>query len=303
MGVRKHGRHGVLQRKQKPGSGGKGKAKIMCPQRLIGSVDKALIVLQRLGEAGMEGRPLKQLAEELGLNKASLHHTLSALRNRGFVEHDNRGNYRLGNAALALSESYMHDNGLPRIHGALKALSASTGEICHLGVLVGEDILYTHKVTPQNSINTWSTVGFRNPALITALGRAILSQKYVDFESFAREFQSPVARRTAYTKNSLKDIWQELLHARMRGFSREVDEYAVGTSCVAVAVLRKQKVIAAISITGPTQRFGDSFQLPLISALHNCITPHLPAGVTLQMPLFGDARHARMSLARSRSAG
>jgi len=31
-------------------------------------------------------------------------------------------------------------------------------------------------------------VGFRNPALTTALGRAIVCQKYVDFDSFAKDF-------------------------------------------------------------------------------------------------------------------
>ncbi len=68
----------------------------MANPRLIGSVDKALLVLQRLGEFGPDGRPLSRLASDLGLNKGSLHHTLSVLRYRGFVEQDSKGNYRLG---------------------------------------------------------------------------------------------------------------------------------------------------------------------------------------------------------------
>lgn len=72
-------------------------------ERLIGSVDKALLALQRLGEVGAEGRALNRLAADLGLNKASLHHTLSVLRHRGFVEQDRNGNYRLGPAALSLA--------------------------------------------------------------------------------------------------------------------------------------------------------------------------------------------------------
>lgn len=271
----------------------------MCPQRLIGSVDKALVVLQRLGDAGMEGCQLKQLAAELDFNKASLHHTLSALRNRGFVEHDNKGIYRLGNAALALAENYLHDDGLPLIHGALKALSSKIDEICHLGVLVGEDILYTHKVVPKNFINTWSTVGFRNPALTTALGRAILCQKYVEFDSFARDFPTLPLQRTRATLTSLKDIWEELIEARKRGFSREIDEYAIGTSCIAVALLRRQKAIAAISITGPTGRLEDRRQQALARALHEYITPHLPTGVSLQMPMRRDMPRARRAAMRT----
>src|SRR5260370_758420 len=49
---------------------------VMENPRPIGAVDKALLVLQRLGDVGEEGRALSRLAADLGLNKASLHHTL-----------------------------------------------------------------------------------------------------------------------------------------------------------------------------------------------------------------------------------
>src|SRR5882757_3814987 len=145
--------------------------------RLIGSVDKALLVLQRLGVIETEGRALSRLAGDLGLNKASLHHTLSVLRHRGFVEQDGKGNYRLGQASLALAASYLDDDSLWLMQGPLKALSLKIDESCHLGTLVGEDIAYIHKVLPETRLNAWSTVGFRNPALTTALGRAIACQQ------------------------------------------------------------------------------------------------------------------------------
>ena len=176
------------------------------------------------------------------------------LKHRGFVEQDLNGNYRLGPAALSLSDSYLHDDSFCQMHAALKQLSVSINEICHLGILTGEDIVYVHKVVPKTAINTWSTVGFRNPALTTALGRAIVCQKYVDFDSFAKDFPTPLFQRTRHTLVTLKDIWAELVEARKRGFSREINEYVVGTSCLSVAVLRGHKPIAAISVTGPTER-------------------------------------------------
>jgi IclR family transcriptional regulator, acetate operon repressor len=253
-------------------------------QRLIGSVDKALLALQRLGEIGAEGRALNRLAADLGLNKASLHHTLSVLRHRGFAEQDGNGNYRLGPAALSLADSYLHDDSFCQMHAALKHLSISINEICHLGILTGEDIVYVHKVVPKTAINTWSTVGFRNPALTTALGRAIVCQKYVDFDSFAQAFPTPLFQRTCHTKVTLKDIWQELVEARQRGFAREINEYVVGTSCLSVAVLRGHKPIAAISITGPTERLDRARERVLLRSLRECLTPHLPTGLSLQIP-------------------
>ena len=252
--------------------------------RLIGSVDKALLALQRLGEVGAEGRALNRLAVDLGLNKASLHHTLSVLKHRGFVEQDRPGNYRLGPAALSLSDSYLHDDSFCQMHAALKQLSTSINEICHLGILTGEDIVYVHKVAPKTAINTWSTVGFRNPALTTALGRAMVSQKYVDFDSFAKDFPTPLFQRTRHTLVTLKDIWAELVEARKRGFSREINEYVVGTSCLSVAVLRGHKPIAAISVTGPTERIDRAHEQFLVRTLRDCLIPHLPLGLTLQIP-------------------
>jgi DNA-binding IclR family transcriptional regulator len=259
--------------------------------RLIGSVDKALLALRRLGEIGPEGSPLNRLAADLGMNKASLHHTLSVLKFRGFVEQDRNGNYRLGQSALSLADSYLHDDSFCQVHGALKQLSLAIDEICHLGILVGEDIVYVHKIVPKTSINTWSTVGFRNPALTTALGRAIVCQKYLDFESFSEAFPTTIFERTRHTLTALREIWLELVEARKRGFAREVDEYVVGTSCLAVAVLRGHKPIAAISVTGPTERLEGPRDQFLIGVLRKYVLPRLPSGLSLQASTERVSRH------------
>lgn len=257
----------------------------MATQRSIGSVDKAVLALQRLGEVGSDGWPLNRLAVDLGINKASLHHTLSVLRQRGFVEQNSNGNYRLGNAALSLADSYLHDHSFCQMHGALKHLSHSINEICHMGILIGEEIYYVHKIVPKTSINTWSTVGFRDPALTTALGRAIVSRTYVDFESFSQAFPTPIFQRTHCTLSTHKEVWQELVGARKRGFAREIDEYVVGSSCLSVAVLRGHKPIAAISISCPTERLGVQREQSLLRSLHEDLAPHLPLGLSLQMPV------------------
>jgi IclR family transcriptional regulator, acetate operon repressor len=265
----------------------------MAQQRVIGSVDKALLALERLGEAGAAGRALARLAAELGLNKGSLHHTLSSLRQHGFVEQDNNGNYRLGHGILALADTYLRDESLRSIiHDGLSTLCLRINEICHLGVLIGEDIVYIDKIVPNGAINTWSTVGWRNPALTTALGRAIISQKYVDFQSFCRQFPTPIIKRTARTRSTLKSVWQELMDARERGFAREEQEYVLGTSCIAVAILRGPKVIGAISMTGPSERMDGGREQFLVRALHESIGRHLPPGLTLQKPAKRSPRRA-----------
>ena len=267
--------------------------------RLINSVDKALLTLERLGEAGAAGRALARLAAELGLNKGSLHHTLSSLRHHGFVEQDNNGNYRLGHGILALADSYLRDESLRSlIHDGLHTLCLRINEICHLGVLIGEDIVYVDKIVPNGAINTWSTVGWRNPALTTALGRAIISQKYVDFQSFVQHFPTPLLKRTVHTRSTLNAVWEELMAARERGFSREDQEYVPGTSCIGVAILRGSKVIGAISMTGPSERMDARREQLLVRTLHECIGRNFPPGLSLQMPM---KRAPRLTTERRRA--
>lgn len=257
----------------------------------LGSVDKALRALQRLGDAGADGLPLTRFAAELGLNKASLHRTLSALRHRGFVEQDNNGNYRLGNAILALADSYLHDKSLRRIfHAGLGKLCTQINETCHLGVLIGEQIVYIDKVEPLRAIRIWSEIGWRNPAVCTALGRAILCQQFVDFESFAARFPTTIAKRTPHTRTTLRSVWQELIESRKRGFAKEEQENEPGITCVAVALLRGTDVVAAISITTLADRMDGRRMLSVVRALHDCITPYLPPGLSLQMPMANGSR-------------
>jgi hypothetical protein len=51
-----------------------------------------------------------------------------------------------------------------------------------------------------------------------------------------------------------------------------------------VAVLRGHKPIAAISVTGPTERISGAHEQFLMRSLRDCLTPHLPMGLTLQIP-------------------
>ncbi len=275
----------------------------MASRSPLGSVDKALRALQRLGETGADGSPLTRLAGELGLNKASLHRTLSALRHRGFVEQDSGGNYRLGTAILALADSYLRDESLRRIfHSGLSELCSRINETCHLGVLLGEQVMYIDKVEPQRAIRIWSEIGWRNPAVCTALGRAILCQKFIDFESFSQRFPSPIVKRTTSTRTSLQAVWQDLMEARRRGFAMEVQENEPGVTCIATALLRGTEVIAAISVTTPSERMNEDRAAIVTRQLRECIEPHLLPGLSIQKPMGGPRPRARRTRSKAASA-
>lgn len=267
----------------------------------LGGVDKALCILQKLAESGPAGTGLTRLAADLGMNKASVHRALQALRYRDFAQQESSGNYRLGGSALQIADCYLRDRNLRNIfHTSLVELCGRLREICHLGVLMDENVVYIDKVEPARPIDTWSKVGWSNPAVTTALGRSMMCQRFVDFESFAQCFPSPIARRTALTRGTLQAVWQELVEARQRGFAMEEEEYGLGVSCLSIAILRGSRAIAAISVTGPSERINLRRGPQLVAMIHQCITPHLPPGLSLQRPLTrsGRRRKAPVALAR-----
>ena len=118
------------------------------PASPVGSVDKALILLEILAGAGPEGMTLRDIAEAGGMNKASVHRLLRALMHRGFAEQsalDQR--YRLGNAPLELARAFGTGENLPTLFApALAAISQRTQELVHLGRMDGTRVLYLDKI-------------------------------------------------------------------------------------------------------------------------------------------------------------
>ena len=247
------------------------------------SVHKVLRILQRLGDSGSDGLALTRIAESLEISKATVHRALVALRRQDFVEKNEFGKYCLGPSYLEIADSYLrarHLRGL--LHETMVSLCSRIDETCHLGVLTGDQVVYVDKVEPKQAVRTWSDIGWRNPALATALGRSITSQRFLDYESFASRFPGPVPNRTPHSLGSLQDIWSEIIIARQRGFAMEKQENEIGRSCIGVAILRGHAPIAAISVTAPFERLNESRAALLVQQLHEVFEKTAPPELHLQ---------------------
>ena len=237
----------------------------------LGSVDKALLTLDALADAGAAGAPLAALAAAVGANKTTLHRTLAALRHRGYAEQTRDGAYRLGPAALALGSTFLEEENLPALlHPALTALSAETDELVHLGVLAGREIVYLDKVEPQRPVRVWSAVGRRSPAATTALGRALLATQALDDAALARY---------AGSDTSPSHLRAVLDAARVQGFAAETEENEPGIACVAVAVVRAGHAVGAVSVTAPVERLTGEHRAARVAALRELLPRLLPGGL------------------------
>lgn len=246
----------------------------------VGSVDKALVLLDILGQAGPEGLMLRELTAASGLNKGSIHRLLRALAHRGYAEQDPRDQrYRLGPAPLALAQSFRSAENLPVLFApALAAISLRTRELVHLGRLEGTEVVYLDKVEPERTLRVWSRVGSRAPAARTSLGRALLAADGVTGSGLA-----PYAASVgpALPLPRLQEIVEQ---TRRRGWSEEIEENEVGIACVGVALTREEGHSVAVSITGPLERMGEQRRTGLGQLLREELAGLSPAGFTLSVP-------------------
>ncbi|MFE5293127.1 IclR family transcriptional regulator [Isoptericola sp. NPDC056618] len=243
------------------------------PPSPLGSVDKALLTLDALARAGAGGVALADLAAEVGANKSTLHRTLAALRHRGYADQRADGAYTLGAAVLSLGAAYLAEDNLPGLlRPALEALRDEVDELVHLGTLAGQEVVYLDKVEPQRPLRVWSAVGRRIPVATTALGRALLAATPDGAPSPGHDGGPDATLRAA------------LAAARERGYATETEENEPGIACVAVALLRAGRPVAAVSITAPVERMTGPARDARVAALRDLLPRVLPTGLTVPAP-------------------
>lgn len=246
----------------------------------LGSVDKALRVLDLLAEVGSEGLGLADIAQQLAVNKATVHRTLAALKFRGYVSQNQRdGAYRLGSHLTTLISQYYRSENLPALmKPALMELCSATGELVHLGVLDGSSITYIDKVEPDRAIRVWSAVGRTAAVSSTALGRAIVAFSGTDPAKLHKYLPDPSTPDFSSRKEAFLNAVSQ---AQRHGYSLEREENEPGIVCIGFPLIYGGHPSAAISISAPSSRMKAS-RVPLLAKTVGEILAHtLPQGFTV----------------------
>ena len=225
--------------------------------RLVGS-DRVLAVLKELARYP-DGAGLEELTRAIGSPKPTVHRALGALRRAGLADQDARGRYVLGDEFLRMA--FAHHEARPehvRIQPVLETMATRFGETAHYAVLDGRDVVYRAKVDPPSgAVRLTSTIGGRNPAHATAVGKLLLSHRLdtlEDVESWIGV--SALVRRTPQTACTAADLHRELQETRERGYAVDDQENEPGINCIALPVYATSPVTpsGALSISALTYR-------------------------------------------------
>lgn len=221
--------------------------------RLVGS-DRVLEILREL--AGYpDGITLDELAKIVDSPKPTVHRALAALRRAGFAAHNSRGHYLLGDEFLRLA--FTNHEARPdhvRVYPVLKRLSERYRETVHYAVLDERSVIYRSKVDPPTgAVKLSSTIGGRNPAHSTAVGKLLLAHTLRDDDAvraWCRE--ASLEKRTDKTITNVDELCAELAVIRQAGYAIDDQENERGVNCVALpAFLNSPKFPSgAISVSG-----------------------------------------------------
>lgn len=223
-------------------------------ERLVGS-DRVLALLIELANRP-DGASLDELARAVASPKSTVHRALAALTRARLATREGAGRYALGDEFVRLAFTYQDARPeAARIVPALRALADRFGETAHYAILDGADVVYRAKVDPPaGAVRLTSTIGGRNPARATAVGKVLLAHLLTDDADVAAWARlHPLAPRTPQTLTDDDAFVAEVARARALGYAVDNQENEPGVNCVAIR-LGAPYGEGAVSVSGLAYR-------------------------------------------------
>jgi DNA-binding IclR family transcriptional regulator len=236
----------------------------------VRSVARALNIIEALSRDEEMG--ITDLSRELGLNKATIYRLITTLRLQGYVEQAKGDKYKLTFKLFELGSKIVNRLGIRKIaYPYLEELAAITKETVNLGALQENNVCYIDRIESREPLRLGLDIGSRFPAHCTALGRVVLAHlDPAEMNNYLLKAERD-GQIQDYTSDSLTDIElikKELLIVRKQGYAIESEQYFPGIRCVACPIFNHTgKVVAAVSVAGPTVRVTDEFVREVIPLL------------------------------------
>lgn len=222
----------------------------------IRAVDRALDILLCFTRQTPQ-LSMTQIAEQVGMNKSTVHRLLGTLEKKRFVQRDpGTGFYRLGIRFLQMAFLTLEQNDLRKFATPfLKRLCEEHRETITLSVLDDTDVVFLDVLESPQRVKLAASRGQHLPAFATAAGKAMLA--YLPEATVRKILARGMQPFTPKTIQSVELFLAALVEIRERGFATAEQEYEEGIHAVAAPVLDSAgHPIAAITVAGPAYRLS-----------------------------------------------
>jgi DNA-binding IclR family transcriptional regulator len=237
--------------------------------RDVKSAARTVELLEALSNRHNRPTSIRELSEQLGVPRSSLHALLRTLAKHGWVRGDSSGSmYTIGIRALLAGTSYLDsDPYLPVVQSFLDDLHDRHDETFHFGRLDGTDVVYLATRESSQYLRAYSRVGRRLPAFATSLGKALLADR--SGAALERHLMSDPVALTPHTLVRRSDLDTDLADTRARGYAIDAEENTLGLRCYAVALPYAEPAMDAISVSLPLARLTDQRERDIIASLQS----------------------------------
>jgi DNA-binding IclR family transcriptional regulator len=198
---------------------------------------------------------MTQIADQVGINKSTVHRLLGTLERRRFVQRDlATGAYQLGIRPLQMAYLTLEHNDLRQLTAPfVRRLCDEYKENVDISVLDDADVVFVDHLEGPQRVKVAAATGQRLPAFATASGRAVLA--YLPAEAVQRILAHGLPRYTENTPLTAERVLDDLYLIRERGFALSEQEYEEGINAVAAPILDySNRPFAAVAIVGPAYR-------------------------------------------------
>ena len=226
----------------------------------VQSVDRAVALLHAVAGSAPLGAPVAQLADQVGLNRATAWRLLATLQDNGLVERDpDSGRYRIGPTMAHLAASVGIAGLVRRARPVLQRLCVLTGETTALAMVRPAGLTYVDEVSAP-AVMTPNWLGRSAPLHATSSGKAWLA--WLPEVEASGLLGPKLAGFTATTVTDPTELKAELRASRARGFFTCRGEFEEALFGVSAPILVGGRPVAVISIWGlrdrlPESRFGE----------------------------------------------
>jgi IclR family acetate operon transcriptional repressor len=220
----------------------------------VRAVERALQILGCFDDKHTE-RGVSDIAQAVGLHKATTHRIVTTLVSYGYLERAENGQrYRLGMRLANLGFLVMRRMDLRReAMPIMTELASRLDETCDLSVYNRGEVYFIEVVQGSRALTVAAAVGRSLPIHATASGKVILA--FVPDAESEAALDEPMVAHTHRTITRPAELRRQLEVVREQGFAVDDEELELGVRAVSAPVRdREGNVIGALSVTCPTSR-------------------------------------------------
>ena len=193
---------------------------------------------------------LTQITERTGLNVVTVQRYTDTLLELGFLKRNRHREFFLGPEVLSLGFAFVNGNQLRKIaEEYINEFSERVGRTVNMAMLDGNEIIFLYRKEVHRFLSYDLHAGSKLPSHCTGSGKALLAA--LDDDSLRERIRSmDLYRVTPHTITDEKQLWDDLMLTRKRGYSISKREWILDLYSIGMPIInQKGRVEAAVNLS------------------------------------------------------